>query len=266
MPQAFRAFLFLWPATVRTTGEVMQTETRTTITDDEIHAWGDALEHQAPGQVLAWAAERFAPRLVFATGFGAEGCVLIHLVAEHGLPVDLFTLDTGLLFPETYALWERLQSRYGVGIRGVQPVLSLDAQAARAGDELWLREPDRCCALRKVAPLGRALADADAWITAIRRGQTPDRASARVVERDLRHGLVKVNPLVRWSAGDVWSFIRHHDVPYNPLHDRGYPSIGCWPCTRPVAPGEDDRAGRWAGKVKKECGLHVIEQQDGGGI
>jgi phosphoadenosine phosphosulfate reductase len=235
----------------------MDTGTRTTMTDDQIDAWAAALEGRSPADVLAWAADRFAPRLVFATGFGAEGCVLVHLVAEHDLPVDLVTLDTGLLFPETRALWARLECRYGVRIRGVEPAISLASQAGAFGDALWAREPDRCCAIRKVAPLEATLSAADAWISAIRRDQTPDRASAAVIERDARRGLVKVNPLAAWSAADVWSFIRAHGVPYNPLHDHGYPSIGCWPCTTAVAEGEDPRAGRWRGREKTECGLHA---------
>lgn len=138
----------------------------------------------------------------------------------------------------------------------VEPVVSLDEQAAAYGPALWSREPDRCCALRKVEPLRRFLQGYRAWITGLRRQQSPTRAGTRPVEWDQRFGLVKVNPLFRWSRDEVWRYIRDHDVPYNPLHDRGYPSIGCWPCTTPVAPGEDERAGRWRGFHKTECGLH----------
>ena len=183
--------------------------------------------------------------------------MLIDLIARASLPIDLFTLDTGLLFPETYALWRRLEDRYGVTISAVRPEHTVDQQAARRGPELWGSEPDRCCELRKMQPLRRTLDDFDAWITAIRRDQTPDRADAPVVGWDGRFGLVKVNPLVRWTFDDVRAYVREHDVPYNPLHDQGYPSIGCLPCTTPVAPGEDPRAGRWRGNEKKECGLHI---------
>jgi phosphoadenylyl-sulfate reductase (thioredoxin) len=206
--------------------------------------------------VLAWAATRFAPRLTFATGFGVEGCVIIDLVGRHQLPIDLFTLDTGLLFPQTYGLWKRLEERYGITIRAVRPELDLAQQTALHGNALWEREPDQCCAIRKVAPLRAALSGFDAWITAIRRDQTPDRATAQVVENDTKFGLVKVNPLVTWTSADVWAHVRHHDVPFNTLHEQGYPSIGCWPCTSPVAAGEDPRAGRWRGRAKTECGLH----------
>ena len=216
-----------------------------------------ALEGRSAVEVLSWAAERFAPRITFATGFGAEGCVLIDLVARHRLPIDLFTLDTGLLFPETYALWRRLEGRYGVVIRAVRPLETVDEQAGSRGDRLWERDPDACCGLRKVEPLRSALEGFDAWITAIRRDQTPERASAGIIERDRRYGLVKVNPLAAWTSADVAAHVRDHDVPTNPLHDQGYPSIGCVPCTSRVLPGEDPRAGRWRGRAKTECGLHA---------
>ncbi len=217
----------------------------------------EALEGSRAEDVLAWAARRFAPRLTFATGFGAEGCVLIDMIGRLDLPVDLFTLDTGLLFPETYALWRRLEERYSITIRAVRPAQTVVEQARTLGDRLWDREPDRCCALRKLEPLRGALAGFDAWITAIRRDQTADRASAAVLEEDARFGLAKVNPLVAWTAADVAAYVRENDVPVNPLHQQGYPSIGCLPCTSRVLPGEDPRAGRWRGRVKTECGLHA---------
>ncbi|MBL9015044.1 MAG: phosphoadenylyl-sulfate reductase [Myxococcales bacterium] len=225
----------------------------------DVPAAAAELEGASAVDILRWASQRLAPKLTFATGFGAEGCVIIDLIAKHHLPIDLFTLDTGVLFPETYALWRRLEDTYGVTIRPVRPALSIDAQAATLGPALWTRDPDRCCDLRKVKPLRQALTGFDAWITAIRREQTPERATARVVEHDQKFGLLKINPLVRWSHDDVWAHIYANDVPYNELHDQGFPSIGCQPCTSAVAPGEDARAGRWRGAGKKECGLHVIQ-------
>lgn len=224
-----------------------------------IAAAAHALETSPPELILAWAASQL-PRVSFATGFGAEGCVLIDLIARHSLPIDLFTLDTGLLFPETYALWRRLEERYGVTIRAVRPALSVEQQEAAHGPRLWERDPDVCCALRKVAPLAQTLRGYDGWITAIRRDQTPTRASARPVEWDGRNELVKVNPLVRWTSDEVWAYITAHDVPYNALYDRNYGSIGCAPCTTPVGPGEDPRAGRWRTREKNECGLHITLQ------
>jgi phosphoadenylyl-sulfate reductase (thioredoxin) len=226
-------------------------------TTRDIAAAAEALEGRSPADVLAWAATRYAPRITFATAFGAEGCVLVDLIARHRLAIDVFTLDTGLLFPETYDLWRRLERRYGLTIRPVRPELSVEAQAALHGDSLWARSPDRCCEIRKVAPLGLALAGFAAWITSIRRDQTNDRSAARVVEWDLRFGLVKVNPLAGWTSVEVQSYVGEHDVPVNALHARGYPSIGCMPCTRWVAPGGAERSGRWRDHAKTECGLHT---------
>jgi phosphoadenylyl-sulfate reductase (thioredoxin) len=224
------------------------------MTQEELATWAGALEVRPPQEILALTAERL-PRIAFATGFGAEGCVVIDLIARHRLPIEVFTLDTGVLFPETYALWRELEARYGITIRAVRPSFTLE-EAKLTYDRLWERDPDACCQARKVLPLRAELSRLDAWVTAIRRDQTPDRAAARAVERDAKFGLVKVNPLVAWTSEQVWAHLREHGVPVNPLHARGYPSIGCAPCTSPVAPGEDPRAGRWRGRDKKECGLH----------
>jgi phosphoadenylyl-sulfate reductase (thioredoxin) len=211
---------------------------------------------RATMDALRVATERFAPRLVMATAFGMEGCALIDMIGKNRLPVDIFTLDTGLFFEETYALWRKLERRYELKIRAVQPELTVTEQGELFGQFLWERDPDQCCRMRKVAPLRAALADADAWITALRRDQTPERAKASLFEHDHKFGLVKINPLIEWTFQDVRDYVRKHDVPYNPLHDQGYPSIGCAPCTSPVLAGEDARAGRWRGKQKTECGLH----------
>ena len=218
---------------------------------------GRVVETATPLEILQWAVDQFGSRLTFATGFGAEGCVLVDLIGRHSLPIDIFTLDTGLLFPETYDLWRRLEARYALTIRGVCPELTVDEQAAAHGPLLWTRHADRCCEMRKVSPLVTELSRFDAWITAIRRDQTASRADALVVEWDPKFGLGKVNPLVGWTKKEVWSHLLQNDVPYNPLHDRGYPSIGCLPCTSAVAAGEDDRAGRWRDAPKTECGLHA---------
>jgi phosphoadenylyl-sulfate reductase (thioredoxin) len=223
---------------------------------DEVRRWGEGLAGRPAALLLARAAERFPP-IRFGTAFGPEGCVLLDIIGRHRLPIEVFTLDTGLLFPETYELWRRFEQRYGLVIRAVRPPLTVDEQAAVWGDRLWERDPDRCCGLRKVAPLRVALSGARAWVTGIRREQTRDRASARLVEWDAHHGVVKVNPLAHWTSAEVWAHLREHHVPFNPLHERGYSSIGCVPCTTPVRPGEDPRAGRWRGHGKTECGLHA---------
>jgi phosphoadenylyl-sulfate reductase (thioredoxin) len=225
---------------------------------DELADWSRDLDTRSPAEILRWAADRFPNALTFATGLGMEGCAIIDMIARHSLPVDVFTLDTGLLFPETHDLWKQLEARYGIVIRAIRPEHTVEEQGRLEGPELWARNPDRCCELRKTLPLRGVLASFDAWISAIRREQTPDRADAPAVGWDGRFGLVKVNPLVRWTFADVTTYVRTHGVPVNPLHVRGYPSIGCTPCTTAVAPGEDPRAGRWRGREKTECGLHIV--------
>jgi phosphoadenosine phosphosulfate reductase len=219
------------------------------------------LEGAHPADVLAWAAERWPGKVTLATSFGVEDCVLISMAAQRGLSLSYFTLDTGVLFPETYELWRKIEAKYGVKVHPVLPAQTIAEQAVAHGDKLWAREPTRCCNLRKVEPLKQHLAGWSAWITAIRREQSKDRALADEVELDERFGLTKVNPLVRWTEKQVWRWVSDNDVPYNPLHDRGYPSIGCIHCTSPVKPGEDPRAGRWRGTEKTECGLHAEQEQ-----
>ena len=222
----------------------------------DIAAASVELESAPPEAALHWAVRRFPGRVGFATAFGPEGCVLLEAIAREKLAVDVFTLDTGLLFPETVELWREMERRYGVRVRGVQPGLSVAEQEVQQGPALWQHAPDRCCDLRKVQPLRTEMLQFDAWITAIRRDQTPERAGAGVVERDPRFGLVKVNPLAAWTSAQVWARVRERGIPTNPLHERGYPSIGCAPCTSPVSPGEAPRAGRWRTLAKTECGLH----------
>ncbi|MBK7078318.1 MAG: phosphoadenylyl-sulfate reductase [Myxococcales bacterium] len=229
----------------------------------DLAAAARALDGAPALEVLRWAAATY-PRVALATSLGPEDGVLLDLIARHDLPIEVFTLDTGLLFDETRALWRALEARYQRSIRAVAPAQTVAAQAAEVGDALWARAPDACCARRKLAPLAAELARHDAWITAIRRDQTADRADAAVVEADRRFGLVKVNPLVAWTSAQVWQHLADHDVPTNPLHGRGYPSIGCAPCTSPVAAGEDPRSGRWRGRAKDECGLHQREAPPSG--
>jgi phosphoadenosine phosphosulfate reductase len=232
--------------------------TNAAIPEGQIAAVNRLLEGAAPQSILRWAAAEFHPRLTMATAFGAEGCCLIHMLAEIEPGVRIFNLETGYQFPETLELRERIKERYGIAVELVRPELTVADYEAKHGGPLYRRRPDQCCHDRKIVPLRRALAGYDAWVSAIRRDQTADRALADVVQWDARFGLVKVNPLLNWTRRDVWKFILSHDVPYNPLHDQGCPSIGCRPCTRAVSDGEDERAGRWAGTGKKECGLNVI--------
>jgi phosphoadenosine phosphosulfate reductase len=214
------------------------------------------LEDAPPEKTLAWAFDEFGDRVAIATGFGAEGAALIHLAAQVNPRPNIFFLDTGFLFAETYDLRRRIEDRYRIEIRAVQTRITPESQEEIFGPKLWAGDPDLCCRLRKLEPLKEELSNLDAWATAIRRDQTEARARAREVEWDYRWQIVKINPLVGWSKQDVWRFILRNNVPYNPLHDRGYPSIGCEHCTRAVILGEDDRAGRWSGREKTECGLH----------
>jgi phosphoadenosine phosphosulfate reductase len=223
---------------------------------NQIEAIAVRLEASSPEEILRWAFDEFEDRVSIATGFGPEGAALIDLAVKINPRADIFFLDTSFLFPETYDLRRRLEDHYGIEIRASRSEITPEAQELSFGPKLWSTDPDLCCRLRKLEPLREALSGRAAWMTAIRRDQTEARASARAVEWDYQWRLVKVNPIVRWSKSDVWSYIRKNDVPYNPLHDQGYPSIGCTHCTRAVREGEDERAGRWAGFAKTECGLH----------
>lgn len=233
------------------------TQTNGEWTPEVLHEISTQLENSSPREILSWAFESFAPDIALATGFGPSGIVLMHLTAQLRPETTVFYLDTGLLFPETYALRDRLEDELGISITPVYPEQTVEEQERDHGPALWERDPDRCCYLRKVQPLQRFLAGRKAWIAGLRRDQSKLRAKVNPVEWDHAHGLVKLNPLVHWTAEDVWGYIRLYDLPYNELHDRSYPSIGCFPCTKPVADGQDPRAGRWSGHRKSECGIHV---------
>ncbi|UUZ91753.1 phosphoadenylyl-sulfate reductase [Paenibacillus sp. P25] len=220
-----------------------------------INQAAEEFEKQSPEALLAWAVERF-PNITLACSFGAEDVVLVDMLQKVSPKTDIFYLDTNVHFKETYETRDRLQQHYGVEFVQVLPKLTLEEQVAEHGEELWKSNPNQCCNIRKVDPLTDILKNYDAWITGIRRDQAPTRANAKKVEYDVKFGLVKFNPLADWTSEDVWNYIRSNNVIYNPLHDRNYPSIGCEHCTRPVAAGEDPRAGRWAGFEKTECGLH----------
>jgi phosphoadenosine phosphosulfate reductase len=201
----------------------------------------DLPETASAQDVIAYAVDRFHPRLTLACSFQKEESVLVHMLTEIEPGARVFMIDTGVLFEETLQTWRRFEDRFGVRIEVVD---------ARSDDGPWTAE--RCCGQAKVNALERALAGVDAWITGIRREQGPTRAGAPKLEQDPKRGIWKVNPLTDWSERDVWSYIASHNLPYHPLHDGGYSSIGCAPCTQP---GEG-RAGRWAGTDKTECGIH----------
>ena len=225
----------------------------------EIELRQDQAERSSAVQLLHWASERFGCRMAVASSFGGDAIVLIDIAARTVKSLRVFTLDTDFLFPETYELIERVQNKYGIQVERTRPSLSPQEQAARHGEALWNREPNFCCQIRKVDPFKAKVAELDAWVSGIRRDQTPARAEAKKLEWDTHFGLVKLNPLADWTSAQVWDYIRVHDLPYNTLNDRNYPSVGCTHCTRPVQLGEDPRAGRWVGFKKSECGLHARE-------
>ncbi len=225
----------------------------------ELKTWSVGFETRQPQDVLAAAIERYGQKIVMACSFGAEDVVLVDMVHRINPLVPLFYLDTDFLFPETYATRDRVIERYELKpaqVIQVKSLLTPQQQAEFHGDALWASHPDQSCQLRKVEPLTRVLQGYDAWITGIRRDQAPSRANAGLIEWDQKFELAKVNPLARWTWADVWTYIKVYEVPYNPLHDQNYPSIGCTYCTAPVASGDDPRAGRWKNFSKTECGLH----------
>jgi phosphoadenosine phosphosulfate reductase len=214
------------------------------------------MEGKQPQEILRWAAEEFQPGLTMACSFGGPtGMVLLDMVMQIDPSVEVFYLDTDFLFPETYGLRDACEQKYGFKPIGYKSLLTPEAQADAHGPELWTSDPDLCCELRKVEPNVRALEGKTAWISGMRRDQSKTRANVAIVDWDEKFGLVKLNPLATWDEKQVWGYIMANGVPYNELHDRGYPSIGCTNCTKPVRPGDDPRSGRWADFDKEECGI-----------
>ena len=214
------------------------------------------LERLSAEELLRWGADEYGDRLCLTCSWQKQSSVLVHMVSELGLGIPVIELDTQLFFRETYDTRDRLVERYGLELRR-PPVLSVAEQHRAEGPNLWERDPDRCCHIRKVEPLLEALEPYDAWISGIRRDQSPSRAATPKAQWSERYGVWKLHPLADWDEGRVWAYIAVNEIPFNPLHDAGYRSIGCIPCTRPIAPGEEERAGRWAGSDKLECGLHL---------
>ena len=228
-------------------------------TPEELIAVNRSLEDQTPRKIVETAIAEYGGTIILACSFGAEDVVLADMMFRSNPGSTLFYLDTDFLFPETHAVRDRIIQHYQLKddqIIRVKSTLSPSEQATKFGEALWLRDPNQCCALRKVEPLTCILAKYAAWMTGIRRDQSPTRANAAIVEWDTKFGLVKFNPLAAWSWEQVWEYVRTNAVPYNVLHDQHYPSIGCTHCTAPVMPGEDPRSGRWKNSEKTECGLH----------
>lgn len=242
------------PATRPATSEV---RTASAEELEELRAHSERLEKARPEEIIAWAVERFFPKLTMATAFGPEGCVILAMLARVEPRVHVFNLETGYQFQETLDLRDRIAEKYGIEVVLERPELSVEEYEKLHGGPLYERNSDQCCFDRKIRVLQRVSRQYDAWMSGIRRDQSPHRAGAPIVGWDKKFGLVKISPLANWTKKDVWKMIVDEGVPYNPLHDRGYPSIGCWPCTRAVMEGEDERAGRWSGSGKTECGLHT---------
>lgn len=217
----------------------------------------EQLESATPKEILQYAIDRFAPKFTMATAFGPEGMTLIHMLAEIGPKTPIFNLDTGYQFAETLELRETVKSRYGIEIELKKPATTVEQYEAINGGPVYKTDPNRCCFDRKLSVLHEAAKGMHAWASAIRRDQSTDRARADIVGWDHKFQLVKISPLANWTKKEVWKLIADEEIPYNPLHDKGFPSVGCWPCTRAVSLGEDERAGRWSGFEKKECGLHT---------
>lgn len=224
----------------------------------------DARFAQAPTEeILGWAWKRFGARAAIGTSFQGAGLVMLHIARQNGFAFPVFTLDTGLLFPETLALKRRLEEFFGLQIEALTPDLTVEEQADVHGPELWRQNPDLCCMVRKVLPLRDKLSELDCWVTGLRREQSSSRAGIGVIElyafdETSSRDIVKLNPMAGWSRDAVWKYLRDHGIPYNPLHDQGYRSIGCFPCTRKTVNGEEERAGRWTGFKKVECGIHTF--------
>jgi phosphoadenosine phosphosulfate reductase len=223
---------------------------------EDLARTSDSLESAEPQEIIQWAAGQYGAKLTMATAFGPEGCVIIHWLASLAPKTYVFNLETGYQFKETLELRDRIAARYGIEIALEKPDMSVEDYERLNGGPLHRTDPDRCCGDRKIAVVHRVLRRFDAWMSGIRRDQSPDRAHAPIVGWDHKFGVVKISPLANWTKAKVWDLIVRENIPYNPLHDQGYVSIGCFPCTRAVTIGEDERAGRWSGSAKTECGLH----------
>ncbi|MBP7950772.1 MAG: phosphoadenylyl-sulfate reductase [Verrucomicrobiales bacterium] len=234
--------------------------------DLNVHVLAEAMEGWSLDESLTWAWETFGTQAAIGTSYQGSGLVIIHHAMQLGLRFPVFTVDTGLLFPETLELKSRLEEFFGIQIESLTPAQTVAEQNESYGGELWKTSPDTCCTLRKVLPLQKKLSQLDVWITGVRRNQTDNRAKMKHLElyefdKIREHYLLKLNPMLNWSREEVWDYIHQHRIPYNPLHDRGYRSIGCWTCTKPKG-GENERAGRWEGFDKTECGIHTFLGQN----
>lgn len=227
------------------------------ISQDQLSRLQADFETAHPYEILQWAATTFGDTLAVVTSFQPTGIVTLHMLQEIAPQTPVLTLDTELLFPETYTLIETIQAQFNLNLHRIKPQYSVEEQAARYGDRMWETQPNRCCHMRKVVPLRKALAPYAAWITGLRRDQSSGRANVPVIDFDTTHNSIKLSPFATWTESRVWDYLHAYDLPYNTLHDQGYPSIGCFPCTQASQDANDKRSGRWANQEKTECGIHL---------
>ncbi|MBK3332694.1 phosphoadenylyl-sulfate reductase [Persephonella atlantica] len=224
----------------------------------------DYFENLPAQELLKWVYENFS-NVGFTSSFSADDVSIIHMIKGIKPDALIIFIDTDYHFLETYQLVERIKREWNINLKVIKPQITVEQQINLYGEKLYEKDPDKCCQIRKVEPLKRVLEELDVWITGMRRDQSPTRANIGKVEiHKLPSGreILKVNPIADWKRKDVWNYVYQHNLPYNPLYDRNYLSIGCAPCTRPVEEGEDERAGRWAGKGKLECGLHTFTEKE----
>jgi phosphoadenosine phosphosulfate reductase len=233
------------------------------IDPEEVRHLAAKFEDMPLTDILRWTWDQYGPSAAIGTSFQGAGLVMIHHAVKAGLPFPIFTLNTQLLFPETMELKDRLEKFFEAEIEGLVPEQTPEEQAIAEGPELWKTKPDLCCTLRKVMPLQKKLEQLSVWMTGLRRQQSDTRQRTQILElykfdvlRD--RYILKLNPMAPWAREQVWAYIKEYQIPYNPLHDRGFRSIGCWPCTRATDAGENERAGRWTGFDKAECGIHTF--------
>ncbi|MEQ8678056.1 MAG: phosphoadenylyl-sulfate reductase [Aggregatilineales bacterium] len=229
---------------------------------NEFTAIAERYESSSPQDILSWATRTYGDQLALVTSFQPTGIVTLHMLQQIAPDLPVLTLDTGLLFQETYSLIDQLQAQFNLNLHRIRPQQTVEQQAQAHGEALWSRDPDLCCNLRKTRPLDDALTNYSAWITGLRRDQSPTRANTPVIQWDKKHGLAKLCPFATWTESMIWTYIEAYDLPYNTLHDNNYPTIGCFPCTQPVSDGADPRAGRWVQSSKTECGIHLPDSEE----
>ena len=233
---------------------------------EQINRLAEQFESASPREILCWANKTFGEKLAIVTSFQATGIVTLHMMQEIDPGTPILTLDTGFLFPETVDLMNSLENRFQLNLQRIKPRQTPRQQARDYGDRLWERNPDRCCHIRKTIPLRQALSGFTAWVTGLRRDQSANRANTPIVSRDQRTGRIKIAPFANWTEDMIWTYVRTHGLPYNPLHDIAYPSIGCWTCTKAVSHDADARSGRWSHRDKTECGIHIEHIAEPAGI